>query len=731
MSVAMSSVDVRNRKPSVPVKASFRPDIEGLRAVAVVLVVVNHLAGWPSGGFVGVDVFFVISGYLISGQLVRERLKSGWISFAGFYARRLRRIVPVATLVVVVVIVVGYLTWYSLRANQTALDGLSAQLWVSNWHFARNGTDYLQGTGSVSPFQHYWSLSVEEQFYVFWPWALLGLAFVLSRLAKVPLKRALLIGIILLGVVSFTWAVFFTAWLPQLAYFDTVSRVWEFAAGAAIAMITPGKWRFHPGWLRVAPFLGLITIIASALLLTGSSPFPGPWAILPVLGSVLIIAGNEQRLGYGMAVLTNPVSRYLGRISYSLYLWHAPVIIFIGVYIPSRPELTIPLAVAVMLALSQLSYRFVEVPFRRSNWLRSWESRGIQGELPTVRVRRRQGVRAAFLAIVVLGLSGAQIAGPAPLRDATALASVLGDTERVDAEVVFDSEASLRSSIESAAHGPDSISNLVPSLDILGKSQAPASLNFENGCMSDAVETTRLVCEIGDAGAPKTALVIGDSITLSWVPVIAGALPAETWKIVGMGIAGCGPYDSGPTGSSDAPHIAAGCLSGKEQMYALNERVDPDVIFISSIVQEFVRYTEGAIDTAAQGKWTAGVASTLKKLQVNGAHVVLLTSPPTGPDMRDCPNKVSGLASCHFEVSPESIAKAKAEEIAVIESNKSGGMATFVDGGSWFCSTGGDCPPVIGNYVVRFDAVHMTNAFGQSLAKVLAAHLADIDLTGG
>lgn len=174
---ASSKRQIAKRKP-------FRRDIQGLRALAVLLVVANHISGWPYGGFIGVDVFFVISGYLITSQLLREQRSTGWISISSFYARRLRRIVPVATLVAAVTVLASYLFWLAPRNLQTLLDGIASVLWVSNWHFAALGTDYLAPDEAVSPLQHYWSLSVEEQFYVVMPWAVIMLGALAIKFQK-------------------------------------------------------------------------------------------------------------------------------------------------------------------------------------------------------------------------------------------------------------------------------------------------------------------------------------------------------------------------------------------------------------------------------------------------------------------------------------------------------------------------------------------------------------------
>jgi peptidoglycan/LPS O-acetylase OafA/YrhL len=219
-----------------------RPDIQGLRAVAVLAVLAHHLFGWPAGGYVGVDVFFVISGFLITGLLLREIGSSGRVSLGNFYRRRARRILPAATVCLAVTVAAAWLVFRSARFDSIADDASWSLLLVSNWHFAAAGADYLGAIAPVSPLQHYWSLAVEEQFYLCWPpitVAIVGL----SQLRGVQRTRVgtILAGVLVIVVIcTFLLAVFETVGEPTWAYFSTLSRVWELAAGALLAASTGG-----------------------------------------------------------------------------------------------------------------------------------------------------------------------------------------------------------------------------------------------------------------------------------------------------------------------------------------------------------------------------------------------------------------------------------------------------------------------------------------------------------
>ncbi|WP_243667932.1 acyltransferase family protein [Clavibacter michiganensis] len=253
---------------SPTVNRGFRPDVEGLRALAVVAVIVDHLFDWPSGGFVGVDVFFVISGFLITGLLLKEYERTKTISFLDFYKRRVRRIMPAALLVLVVSTAVSFLVFNVVRAQASLWDAVWSALFVSNWHFASAGTDYFASDGPISPFRHYWSLSVEEQFYLVWPVLIfLVITFARRRTPKNRVKRARLftqtIGITVgvLIVASLAWGFYETSARPTVAYFSTFSRAWELGIGALLAIFA-ARLATLPAAIR--PVLGYVGLAGSS-----------------------------------------------------------------------------------------------------------------------------------------------------------------------------------------------------------------------------------------------------------------------------------------------------------------------------------------------------------------------------------------------------------------------------------------------------------------------------------
>ena len=351
----------------------FRPDIEGLRAVAIILGMLFHGYGrHVTAGFVGVDVFFVVSGFLITSLLLAEQIRNGRISIAGFYARRVRRILPLSALVVIVTVVASYHYLGFLTGNNVAADAKWTAVFAVNIHFAQTATDYFGSALPPSPLQHMWSLSVEEQFYVVWP-ALLMLLVVLVRGARH--RNALAATLLLLIGLSFTWSVVETMSDPSWAYFSPLTRAWELALGALVAVLAPTIGRLRAGWpTQLIALCGLIGIGLSAVVLRPSMPYPGSAVALPVVSTALVIAAGCANVDtfVGRALSVRPM-QWVGARSYSLYLWHWPLLVIAAQHVGhelSNWQVTGLLLLAVI--VSALTYRLVENPIRHA---RVWTSR--------------------------------------------------------------------------------------------------------------------------------------------------------------------------------------------------------------------------------------------------------------------------------------------------------------------------------------------------------------------
>lgn len=374
MTAAQLRTDGRQMLTSQP-----RPDLQGMRAIAVLTVFADHLFGWPTGGFIGVDVFFVLSGFFITGILIRERTNTGQLSFENFYIRRIKRILPSALLVLAVTCLVGWIVFPGSRAKETLIDALYAAIFASNFRFQAVDADYFQRDLPPSPIQHYWSLSIEEQFYFAWPLLLVAVFAITrnkARRGRQHWRDWGLFGCMLFVVLSsFSWASYISAVDPNTAFFSTFARVWELGIGALLAIA--GRWlSAMPSAIRPwLAYLGLAGVLASLLFINADMIWPAPWAALPVLSTALVVASFHGAQVSGMRILTNPVARYIGDISYTLYLWHWPVLILLSAIIP-RSVSFYTITIGLSLALTAATYHLYEDPIRKSTWLLDMPTRG-------------------------------------------------------------------------------------------------------------------------------------------------------------------------------------------------------------------------------------------------------------------------------------------------------------------------------------------------------------------
>jgi peptidoglycan/LPS O-acetylase OafA/YrhL len=349
----------------------FRPDVQALRALAVVLVVWYH-ANLPGihGGFLGVDVFFVISGFVITGVLLQERETKGSISIRNFYGRRIRRILPAATLVLVATLFAVYHYLGFVAGAQNADDAKWVAAFLGNVHFASLGTQYLTSTLPPSAFQQYWSLAVEEQFYLLWPLLFLALTAILPRVRPTA-KLVSALGAIIIA--SLAWCIIETSHNEVWAFFSLFTRAWELALGAVLAVLVPVLSDRAKRLGTGLGIIGVLIILVSAWVIKPTTPWPGSAAIVPVFATGLVILGGTLRESSGFGVVTNflPV-QWVGNISYSLYLVHWPVLVIAMEYsvngtLPRRTEVEL---VALSVAIAAAIYYALENPIRRSKLLR-------------------------------------------------------------------------------------------------------------------------------------------------------------------------------------------------------------------------------------------------------------------------------------------------------------------------------------------------------------------------
>ena len=491
---------------------AFRGDVQGMRAVAVLAVIAAHasISGF-GGGFVGVDVFFVLSGYLITRLVLTSIEADGRFRIGAFYARRARRIVPAATFVLTITMIASVVYLNFLDVIDASRDAVWAAFFGANIRFATEGVDYFALGESPSPVQHYWSLAVEEQFYVVWP-LLVVLALLLTRgfrrttdadgqrIKRGAPVRTMAVLALAVGGASLAWSVHRTVEEPTSAYFSTFTRAWELAAGVLVALALHHRaglrWRWVTEPLALA---GLGGIIVAVTAYDTSMAFPGYEALLPVLSTAaLIVAGAHagHRTLVARVLDTRPM-RTIGDWSFSLYLWHWPVIVIPQVHLGRSLGVTETLiAVALIFQFAYLTHRFVEQPFRRGTFWRDREWRGLVLYPASL---------ALVLPTVLGGYTVAEYLGSERGDDPAVTAADFGidDTDTVVSLV--------EASVQAGRVGAPIPSNLTP--DLLDLSDDIADVGACNYQL-----TSRPLCERGDVGSDKTIVVTGDSHARAWIP---------------------------------------------------------------------------------------------------------------------------------------------------------------------------------------------------------------------
>lgn len=690
----------------------FRLDIEGLRSVAVLLVVANHAWHWPTGGYIGVDIFFVISGYLITRALLHEKEKTGAIALGRFYTRRFARLAPAAAATIAVSAVVSNVLFFGVTNAAWNQQAFASLVWVQNWFLVQAGAVYLNTSGSVSPYQHFWSLSVEEQFYAFWPWLLILAWVAVSAVTRGRASRirqtVLALGLVGLAA-SLAFSVWFTAFRPASAYFATPTRIWEFAVGVIIAT---GILHVTRHWSRVVlRAAGLVAIAIAAVLFDAATPFPGAAALLPVLGTGAVIVAAERATSdddFGR-LLTLPPVRYVGRISYSLYLWHAPILVFAAALFPAEGFVHGLLCVLISLTVAAASYRFIEDPARHA---RVWKS--VQWWLSRRRSWSRVGGFAVTAALVAL-LSVLQLRGPV-LPPAPAPAAAESETETWASTDRL--SAALENAVRSASWAP-----------FESELSAPLKGVDYRGCLRDAVGLSpssiagpRATCLPRSDSASRTAIVVGDSIALSWVPAIEGAL-GPGWKVGALGLHGC-PAASAPVREArKRGTFVEECARARSADLAAVVAARPDLIVMSSGIGSMRFLDSGSTGAAAALEWRQATLRSLESVRSAGAPVVVVGSPPEGSRPADCAVTVAGPNRCVAMMSPDTATKRDAEQRAVTDAVERGMTAGYVDPDAWFCTADGSCPVGAGGLLIRIDASHLTALYSASLGTLMRSAL--------
>lgn len=463
--------------------AILRRDIQGLRGVAVLLVVLYH-AGLPlfPGGFVGVDVFFVISGYLITGLLVKDLAGSGRIAFTHFYARRIRRLLPAALFLVLCVAACASFVYSPYERDDVYQSLVASALYAANLWFARNAVDYLGGDLAANPMLHMWSLAIEEQFYLVWP-LLIGLCG--RGASPANLLRRVTTGVVGVSVLSFAACVWVTWRSQPWGFFGTPFRAWEFGLGALVFLLGAHAARMSHGMARVLGWVGAAAVIASAVALRETTLFPGALALAPAGGTALVLAAIHGTTPLALRTFLSswPMKR-LGDISYSLYLWHWPLLVFAAMlFAESRASASVGAIVIALLAASA-SYRFLENPIRHNRAL-----------------DRRDGLA------VVFGILGSVVVAFAVHRLATATDEVSAAQRRYVA------------------------------------TRSDKARIYDDGCHAGFDATDLPACSYGRQDGPRTVVLFGDSHAAQWFPAIERLAQEKGWRLLSLTKSACPSID--------------------------------------------------------------------------------------------------------------------------------------------------------------------------------------------
>jgi peptidoglycan/LPS O-acetylase OafA/YrhL len=698
-------------------RGAFRPDIEGLRAVAVLAVVLYH-AGIPgvTGGYIGVDVFFVISGFLITGLLWGEVTSTDTVRLGRFYAARARRLLPAAATVGVVTAVAAAAVLPPLQARSVLVDGIASALYVGNYRFAAQGNDYL-GSGLPSPFLHYWSLGVEEQFYLAWPALIIGTTWLMRRHPRLRDNTGATPYVVVLGLVSamsLTAALLWTRTAPPWAFYSLPTRAWELAVGGLVAL-SIRRWRRLPlVSAAVIGWGGLALILLTCIQFGPNTPFPGMAALLPALGTALVIGGGCVTGGMGAGrLLCKPAMRAVGRVSYSWYLWHWPVLLLMPPLLGTPASLPVRVtAIVISAGLALLTMHLVENPGRYAAALR----RSAQASLAVAAAASATAACACVLLLTAVPVpvghgpaaAAASITAPAPTADPHAAAPVSAQEA-----AVRDAFAQARQALSAAAELRAVPSNLDPSLD---RAPADKAAVFVNGCLRSWRDVGQSECATGDTASPATVALIGDSHAAMWDPALQQLAEQRHWRLETMAKVTC-PLQNLHIVSPYLGREYTECEQWRSQIMARLTAEHPRLVVLSMSRRYHADFGFAAYDPA----WIDTLTRTVAELRGMGATVLVL-----GP-VADPQGSVPTCLSAHLDdaaaCAPARSAAVNADGIAAEQTATSTAGGHYADLTDLFC-TPDRCPVIVGNTLVFRDDNHVTTQYAQLLAPVIGA-LAD------
>ncbi|MBP2388161.1 acyltransferase family protein [Paeniglutamicibacter kerguelensis] len=689
------------------------PEVQALRAVAVLLVAGYHFAPQlVPGGFIGVDVFFAISGFLITGHLLREVRTSGRIDLPGFWAARVRRILPAAVAVIIAVLgaTLAFLPATQWKAVGTA--ALAAVFSVENWVLAAASVDYLAADTEPTALHHFWSLGVEEQFYLAWPLLVLlavwlGRLWVRLRLGSLARERAgredtagglpriallLVFGAVI--VASLAYSMVLVGSGNPAAYFVTPARVWELAAGGLLALLLApsgpglergnGRW-FHAAGARTAlAWSGFAAIAAAAFGFGSATPFPGLSAALPVAGTLAVVMAGETRGPFApQKILELPPVQWVGNVSYSLYLWHWPVLIFFLHFSGSEPGPAQGIGLlALSLLLAGASHRWIETPVRSLAPLASskWRTLGI--------------------GVIVVGLVAAMSLAPGPLAQRDTVAQEGTAATLLAAPPPGFGAASVPAGAPPYLRG---VKQIVP---------VPADAEHDLPHLGECVQKPRsrvtLECTTGAADGSLTIALVGDSHATHWYRALEATAKEHGWTLLTYLKNSC-PFTAAERTAEK---------NGSISCHQANEDTLKRIVSRGIVDAVVTSHWAGSVFEKGAAEGFADYWGQLEDAGIKVYPIIDTPRPGTKSYARDCvalhPEELESCgapASKAFEANDSTLAAAEREPRV--------GVLDFSD---QFCVRG-FCPAVIGNVLVYRDGHHVSDTYMRTLAPVFGIRI--------
>ena len=529
--------------------------IQGLRALAALLVTLFH-AKWVNGGFIGVDIFYVISGFLITGLLLREIERTGTINFKEFYARRFKRLLPTSFFVLLVTAVASWLLIPDTMRSSLGRDIIAASLYVSNYLFAWWQADYQNLDATPSPVIHYWSLAVEEQFYLIWP-----LLILFFFIAATKFKKKILLTLLVATVtaLSFVFSIYQTETSPIWAFYSLPTRAWELGLGALLVLLPPIKTK------KLVGLLGFIFIIVSAFIFGETTAFPGVNAVLPVLGTVMLISTINSWPPFLNDVANSRMFQWLGEISYPLYLWHWPLLVLPSTYF-ARPLAIYEriLAIIATIILADLTHRFIEEPFRKHK------------TEPTL-VFKRSGV--ITLVSVLIGT-----------------AIIFSSSDKIDV---------------SGINGAVSLAQI-----------KARPLVYDDGCHANYAQTKSDECIYADTKSDKTMVLYGDSHAAQWFPALMEIASRSGYRLISLTKSACPSVDT--VRLDQGGFKMSRCKQWRINTIKRIQEINPDVLIMSS----FQYFAQPPRFTDREKWWNDGQRKLLTEVKNISPHLIYITDTP-------------------------------------------------------------------------------------------------------